>query len=174
MNIAQRSNWTDDRIEALKRLHIAGKTGSEIARALGGVSRNAVIGKIHRLGLAPNPHKIVSQRRSVTNSRTTRGKQSFTPRQVTCLPKEPLPLELETPAKLFKLLDWDSNKCKWAYTQNDSQWFGCTEPRVPGSPYCACHSAKAFRVEAPRSNTRPRVARFNIEIPEKYKFFEKA
>ncbi|HEX3991735.1 MAG TPA: GcrA family cell cycle regulator, partial [Acetobacteraceae bacterium] len=44
--------WTDDRIESLKSLWQEGLSASQVACALGGVTRNAVIGKVHRLGLA--------------------------------------------------------------------------------------------------------------------------
>src|SRR5690348_12024737 len=44
--------WTDERVEQLKNLWTEGLSASQIARALGGVTRNAVIGKVHRLGLA--------------------------------------------------------------------------------------------------------------------------
>src|SRR5581483_179179 len=45
-------SWTDERVEQLKSLWTEGLSASQIARALGGVTRNAVIGKVHRLGLA--------------------------------------------------------------------------------------------------------------------------
>jgi GcrA cell cycle regulator len=45
------SRWTDQRIERLKTLWVAGLSASQIAKDLGGVSRSAVIGKVHRLGL---------------------------------------------------------------------------------------------------------------------------
>ena len=44
--------WTDDRVEILKKLWAEGLSASQIARELGDVTRNAVIGKVHRLGLA--------------------------------------------------------------------------------------------------------------------------
>src|SRR5580704_10779937 len=44
-------SWTDDRIEQLKSLWTEGLSASHIARVMGGISRNAVIGKVHRLGL---------------------------------------------------------------------------------------------------------------------------
>lgn len=50
--------WTDERIEQLKRLWEQGKTASIIAEELGGVSRNAVIGKAHRLGLQSRPSPV--------------------------------------------------------------------------------------------------------------------
>src|SRR6516164_4473787 len=45
-------NWTDDRVELLKKLWADGLSASQIAAELGGISRNSVIGKVHRLGLA--------------------------------------------------------------------------------------------------------------------------
>ncbi|TYO91210.1 GcrA family cell cycle regulator [Oceanicella actignis] len=45
-------SWTDERVEALKTMWAEGKSASQIAKALGGVTRNAVIGKVHRLGLS--------------------------------------------------------------------------------------------------------------------------
>lgn len=44
-------NWTDERVEKLKKLWSEGLSASQIAAQLGGVSRNAVIGKVHRLSL---------------------------------------------------------------------------------------------------------------------------
>src|ERR1043166_5233191 len=44
--------WTDDRVELLKRLWAEGLSASQIAGELGGITRNAVIGKVHRLGLS--------------------------------------------------------------------------------------------------------------------------
>jgi GcrA cell cycle regulator len=44
--------WTDERVETLKRMWTEGQSASQIAKELGGVTRNAVIGKVHRLGLS--------------------------------------------------------------------------------------------------------------------------
>jgi GcrA cell cycle regulator len=51
-------SWTDERIDRLKELWTQGKTASHIAEELGGVSRNAVIGKAHRLGLQSRPSPV--------------------------------------------------------------------------------------------------------------------
>ena len=51
-------SWTDERIETLKGMWEGGQTASQIAEALGGVSRNAVIGKAHRLGLQARPSPV--------------------------------------------------------------------------------------------------------------------
>ncbi|MDP4031919.1 MAG: GcrA family cell cycle regulator [Pseudorhodobacter sp.] len=54
-------SWTDERVETLKKMWSDGQSASQIAKELGGVTRNAVIGKVHRLGLsnraAPTPGK---------------------------------------------------------------------------------------------------------------------
>lgn len=52
--------WTDERIDQLRKLWEAGQTASQIAEELGGVSRNAVIGKAHRLGLQSRPSPVRS------------------------------------------------------------------------------------------------------------------
>jgi GcrA cell cycle regulator len=51
-------SWTDERIDQLKQMWQAGHTASQIAETLGGVSRNAVIGKAHRLGLQSRPSPV--------------------------------------------------------------------------------------------------------------------
>ena len=51
-------SWTDERIDQLKALWDKGLTASQIAEELGGVSRNAVIGKAHRLGLKSRPSPV--------------------------------------------------------------------------------------------------------------------
>jgi len=51
-------SWTDERIERLREMWTLGKTASHIAEELGGVSRNAVIGKAHRLGLQARPSPV--------------------------------------------------------------------------------------------------------------------
>ena len=51
-------SWTDERIERLKTMWAKGATASQIADELGGVSRNAVIGKAHRLGLEQRPSPV--------------------------------------------------------------------------------------------------------------------
>src|SRR5258705_9690362 len=48
-------SWNDERVETLKRLWAEGLSASQIATELGGITRNAVIGKVHRLGLSGRP-----------------------------------------------------------------------------------------------------------------------
>lgn len=64
-------SWTDERIATLKKMWEGGATASEIATELGGVSRNAVIGKAHRLGLKsrPSPVKANDKKKAVAPAR---------------------------------------------------------------------------------------------------------
>src|SRR5262245_3705528 len=66
-------SWTDERIERLKAMWTKGATASQIADELGGVSRNAVIGKAHRLGLQSRPSPVKPNEPVPTK---TRGKQA--------------------------------------------------------------------------------------------------
>ena len=55
-------SWTDERVETLKKMWAEGQSASQIAKELGGVTRNAVIGKVHRLGLS---NRVGPDRKSV-------------------------------------------------------------------------------------------------------------
>jgi len=68
--------WTDERIDALKGMWDKGMTASQIAEELGGVSRNAVIGKAHRLGLKSRPSPVKAK------SKTAKKKQAAKPKKV--------------------------------------------------------------------------------------------
>jgi GcrA cell cycle regulator len=60
-------NWTDERIATLTKMWESGATASQIADELGGVSRNAVIGKAHRLGLKARPSPVKPNEEKVTS-----------------------------------------------------------------------------------------------------------
>ena len=67
-------SWTDERVEALKALWIDGLSASDIAAELGGITRNAVIGKVHRLGLAgrAGPARAERPRSSISHKSVVR------------------------------------------------------------------------------------------------------
>ncbi|MBY0302733.1 GcrA family cell cycle regulator, partial [Sphingomonas ginsenosidimutans] len=79
-------SWTDERIDTLKTMWEAGQTASQIAEALGGVSRNAVIGKAHRLGLQSRPSPVVSKE----EARAAAEKAAATPTAAAAPPAEPV------------------------------------------------------------------------------------
>ena len=80
-------SWTDERIDRLKTMWEKGMTASQIAEDLGGVSRNAVIGKAHRLGLQSRPSPVKANEPSTTPT----PKAPPTPRAATSAPPPPPP-----------------------------------------------------------------------------------
>lgn len=141
-------NWTDARVATLKKLWAEGWSGGEIAKQLGGVTRNAVIGKVHRLGLGPrtpckpvktnppkseNPHPLIAERRPKPSPRlVAKPKKKKTGDEV----RKPhhIPLEALTPST-----------CRWPYRHEDGSWSFCGCDVAPGSVYCAHHKAMATR-----------------------------
>ena len=61
-------SWTDERVEVLKKMWGEGQSASVIAKELGGVTRNAVIGKVHRLGLS---NRVTSSKYIARSPRTS-------------------------------------------------------------------------------------------------------
>ncbi|QFT78536.1 GcrA family cell cycle regulator [Erythrobacter sp. THAF29] len=67
-------SWTDERIATLKKMWEGGSTASQIAEELGGVSRNAVIGKAHRLGLKSRPSPVkANEKKKAAKKASTKG-----------------------------------------------------------------------------------------------------
>src|ERR1700679_124450 len=91
MNALNPMNWSDDRVEQLKSLWTEGLSASQIARALGGVTRNAVIGKVHRLGLAGRASPSRAERPRVSMSPKAPSLRSHVP-AIAVVEEEPLPL----------------------------------------------------------------------------------
>jgi len=85
--------WTDERIDHLKQLWEKGLTASQIAEQLGGVSRNAVIGKAHRLGLKSRPSPVKS------GGKKTAAKKTVKRTKITAPPKEVTPKSTKTHKK---------------------------------------------------------------------------
>ncbi|WP_292924840.1 GcrA family cell cycle regulator, partial [Novosphingobium sp. SCN 63-17] len=81
-------SWTEERIDKLTRMWEGGATASQIAEELGGVSRNAVIGKAHRLGLKARPSPVKSNDRH----------EEAAPAPVQAAPPPPRPAPVEAPA----------------------------------------------------------------------------
>jgi GcrA cell cycle regulator len=156
--------WTDERISQLTTLWLGGTSAREIADRLGGVSRNAVIGKVHRLGLggraapaAPRGFDGSAPRRLRSVSGASLPKSS--PR-----PKPQAQAKLQAPAKASgpplrlacvggtelvataELLSLERHSCRWPVGHPDDEGFGfCGRERDPRAPYCAHHAQQARR-----------------------------
>jgi len=139
------SSWTDDRVEVLTKLWRDGNSASAIARELGGVTRNAVIGKVHRLGLGgrAKPARPGSRR-----PRTPRAERRLTrPRFIAVPTSAPL-----APAPETGLADMRSvgrHACRWPIGDPLAPGFSICGRPVERGAYCAPHGALAYRPTAP-------------------------
>lgn len=136
--------WTADRIEELARLWADGFSASQIATRLGNTTRNAVMGKVHRLGLSAR-----IQRRQARIRLPARSPQRAP--EHTVRPWRPTPRPLTIPqsdqsALLLSILDLKSCSCRWPYGDPLGEFGGfCGRQVRPGSSYCPHHHRKAYR-----------------------------
>lgn len=157
--------WTEERVAELKKLWAEGHSASQIAKRLGSVTRNAVIGKVHRLGLSgrATPSRPVKR-----PPRLARPKPQPIPRQAqpaapraatTALAVRPEPAhvhvaEVEANIEPKRLSNGDmvtvltvkDSMCKWPIGDPADANFGfCGHGTAEGSPYCAEHARVAFQ-----------------------------
>ncbi len=144
--------WTYDRVETLSKLWREGLSASQIARNLGcGVTRNAVIGKIHRLGLTGRVATRVPGAGRPDQRRERRGRL---PRKAAAVrvPGPPLAAtaDLGLPeAGHATVLSVRRAQCRWPIGEPLADDFRlCGRPAVRGA-YCAPHGAIAYRPTAP-------------------------
>jgi GcrA cell cycle regulator len=146
------SVWPHHHIDRAVALWKDGHSASDIARELP-YSRNAVIGKMHRLGFARgfSPAQVAAvewRKKRNKAAKLAREQTNSAEQQLKILirpPCEPMPVETDGPAKLFKLLDWPDAGCRWIYGDHrGALMYGCTCPKLPGLPYCAGHAARAY------------------------------
>jgi GcrA cell cycle regulator len=162
--------WNDERIEQLRTLWSEGLSCNEIANRIDGVTRNAVIGKAHRMGLpgrAPRknflPRKPVSRIRTAKAAKTAAkrwpihtlgGSTSLAPPMAPTALPDPTAFDNERLASgSVTLLDLEPHHCRWPVGTTDlanHRFCGCTP--VEGLPYCEVHAARAF---APPTVARP-------------------
>jgi GcrA cell cycle regulator len=166
-------NWTDERVEKLKRLWSEGLSASQIAAQLGGVSRNAVIGKVHRLNLpgrAKAGGTVATSRNNTAAKRPTSAPRApnyasrVTTRTVArtvgaTVVKEEIEVEafeqveyrpssnVVVPiARRLGLTDLTERTCKWPVgdpLKEDFHFCGCEAP--DSSPYCSYHARLAYQ-----------------------------
>ena len=177
--------WTDERVELLKKLWADGLSASQIAGELGNVTRNAVIGKVHRLGLsgrakaptasaparsanasAPRPKPPT---RSPSHPMTgaagmTRGANALAPQ----FAPESEPEEQHVPApaeevvipfsERVTIMDLREYMCRWPMGDPTTAEFRfCGARSVTGMPYCSHHARIAYQPAADRRRDRSKV-----------------
>jgi len=139
-------SWTDDRVDLLKKLWGEGKTAAQIAKELGeGVTRNAVIGKAHRLKL--------SSRLSPIQQNTKKVKSEARPPVIKRSAKKiPIYKGKEIPMK-----DLRDKMCRWPNGDPQEEGFSfCGCNAVEGLPYCPIHAEIAYQVTSRTRTLNPK------------------
>jgi GcrA cell cycle regulator len=150
--------WTDARTEHVKALWAEGRPASEIAGLLGEVTRNAVIGKVHRLGLSgrkTSSRQPVPCRTSPRRGKSGRVERHLPPARFV-RPASPMPPTPPSPvaALMLPLRQLRDDQCRWPIGDPRKAGFGfCGCQKAPGVPYCAHHSAIAYNPAARRGRT---------------------
>ena len=158
-------SWTDEKVAKLKELWGKGSTASQIAEVIGGISRNAVIGKAHRLNLSA---KIKT--RSVTsneNFENTIDKKSIKSNKGRRSKFKSLIIEKnfepENPKTLEEL---DENSCKWPIGHpNEKSFYFCGRTSLKDFSYCKLHLLYAYQPKGKKDDVNDK-----DEVPE---FIEK-
>lgn len=176
-------NWTDERVELLRKLWAEGLSASQIAAQMGGVSRNAVIGKVHRLKLSgrgkqassqPRTKKAVATSSSVRATSTPRQSHSghrvsshthavgatalkadYEVRAVSATVLEFAPALVAPEPRKIKLVELSERTCKWPIGDPLSQEFAfCGHESGDAGPYCQFHSKLAYQPASERRRIR--------------------
>ncbi len=138
-------SWNEEKVEKLKELWGKGSTANQIAEIIGGISRNAVIGKAHRLNLSSkikarnsSPNQNFQNNLEENNLKQKRGRKSKF--QSLIIEKD---FEPENPKKLEEL---DESSCKWpiGHPEEESFYF-CGRSSLKDFSYCKLHLLYAYQ-----------------------------
>ena len=158
------SGWTDERVSLLGRLWGEGLSASQIAGQLGGgVTRNAVIGKVHRLGLSGRGK---TGQPAATSPRVAKTRAVEAPRLAVPnvadaeRPARPPAVAVDTSVEIpvsrrVSIMELRESMCRWPLGDPTSADFGfCGARAVTGVPYCAHHCQIAYQPAAERRRLR--------------------
>lgn len=168
-------SWTEERVALLKKLWGEGRTAAEIAKDLGGVTRNAVIGKAHRLKLSSRVSPIQQNTKKSAPkamAETSKVVRTASPSHVS--PVETLEKKLKSVSKkrigkLYDLMDLKPRACRWPEGDPKEDDFGfCGAESLAGLPYCEEHAQLAYQAA-----TRNRIMKDKALIEQQAKTFKK-
>lgn len=164
-------SWTDERVELLSRLWLDGRSASQIAAELGsGITRNAVIGKVHRLGLAGRAKAVAPQGQARLKGKPLAADAEVkleTLLEVAPPPQQPAPaivgrnLDVAIPTtERVTIMELRESSCRWPMGDpSQAEFRFCGARTAIGSgPYCVAHSRLAFQPTHDRR--RERVERY--------------
>ena len=157
-------SWNEEKVEKLKELWGKGSTASQIAEIIGGISRNAVIGKAHRLNLSSKikTRNVSSSQNFDNSSEENSSKQKRRDRkskfQSLIIEKD---FEPENPKKLEEL---DESSCKWPVGHPEEQsFYFCGRSSLKDFSYCKLHLLYAYQ---PKGRKEEPVANKDEEAPQ--------
>lgn len=160
--------WNEERFAAACKYHDDGLSAREIAERLGGLTRNAVLGKLHRAGLARTQSSEVLraklQRRRQRARAAKEAAQAPKPAPVVIVADqgklgEFLPITVLDIPRVLSLLELEAHHCRYPIGEPLEGFCGCTA--IEGKPYCPGHHARAFT--APRAST-PNKPSFQLRV----------
>jgi len=134
--------WSEDRVTTLSKLWLEGLSASQIARRLGGITRNAVIGKVHRLGLSGRPAPAGIPRTTILRARRAprRAPAPRPPRSAIVVIAAPP----EGPGLVHDMRHLGAHACKWPIGDpKDDSFSFCGRPAE--GRYCTAHERVGVR-----------------------------
>ena len=145
--------WTEERVEMLKQLWTDGLSASQIARKMGGVTRNAVIGKVHRLGLSGratparvSTAKVSAATRARPSTPSLSGNARFRSSELDEIKDQVVPEPILSAEERASVLHLTEHTCKWPIGDPGTHDFHvCGARAKSGSPYCTTHAATAYQ-----------------------------
>ena len=162
--------WTEEKVRILKELWGKGKTASQIAEIIGGISRNAVIGKAHRLNLSAKlKGKSFTENTSLKNLSTRNdGNVALNKKKLTRSKFKSLLIEKDfEPENPKQLEELDENSCKWPIGHpNETSFYFCGRKSLKDFSYCKLHLLYAFQPKGKKEDLVDK----DDEVP---KFIEK-
>jgi GcrA cell cycle regulator len=135
--------WNETRVDQLRRLWAEGFSASIIARKIGSATRNAIIGKVHRLGLPARRARV-----RVIPERINRICKAAiaSPWRQECMSRVQTPQRQEPPSLTLSVASLTPCTCRWPHGDPKDDDFGfCGQPVAPGSSYCRHHAARAHK-----------------------------